>query len=321
MHERARGWVVVTAAVLLVVGCVVGSVMPGSQPPPAAAGWRIVDADPHGAIIFGGRDHEYRGIGRDGVTRWRKRTGQPVVGCMRVCPQAIPSTVDFARSVLWADSVQNMVSVKGTELDLAGRPMRVGGQFTSWHTSADGQHALAVTTVPVQLNSEVRWFDLTTGGWRLSSPVVTVPGPRDRACVSPEGTRAVLLGAAPSLLDRKGYQARVPEIARASGCAYTRSHTVVVEFAAGAGGLYRTRLRALDPRGTVVWRQDFLGLAAVCGDVTSSRLLWVLGGILYQAQVGHDVILRSIPGVVAACFDGEGGLVVVDPAGTTRWLD
>src|SRR5688572_30549295 len=112
MHERARGWVVV-ASVLLAVGC------SAPVPQPRAPGWAIVDADAHGAIIFGGRDNEYRGVGRDGTTVWSTKTGLPVVGCMRVCPDAIPSTSDFARSVLWADSTDNTVSVKGTELDLA----------------------------------------------------------------------------------------------------------------------------------------------------------------------------------------------------------
>jgi hypothetical protein len=138
--------------------------------------------------------------------------------------------------------------------------------------------------------------------------------------VSPDGTRAVLLGEAPSLLDRYGYQVKIPEIASASGCAFTRWHTLVVELAQGAGGLHRSRLRALDPGGEVVWRLDFLGKVAVCGDVGSGRVLWVLAGVLYEAELGRQVTQRSIPGVSAACFDGEGGLIVVDPTGTTRWL-
>ncbi|HZM82980.1 MAG TPA: hypothetical protein VFC19_45265 [Candidatus Limnocylindrales bacterium] len=310
----SRGCFVVTAAVLLVAGCTV------PEPRPPATNWAIIDADAHGAIIFGGPDNEYRGVRRDGTTMWFTKTGPPVVGCMRVCPDAIPSTLDFARSVLWADSAQNMVSVKGTELDLAGHPIRVGGQYTSWQTSADGQHALALTTLAVRLNVEARWFDLTPGGWRLSAPVVTVPGPRDRACVSPDGRRAVLLGQAPSLLERDGYQTKIPEIESASGCAFTRLHTLVVELA-GAGGLNRSRLRALGPAGEVVWRLDFVGRVTVCGDVNSGRVLWVLAGVLYEADVGHEVTQRSIPGVSAACYDGGGGVVVVDPSGGARWLD
>jgi len=311
-----RRCVVGAAIVLLVAGCTV------PDPRARATNWVIVDADAHGAIVFGGRDNEYRGFGRDGTMVWRAKTGPPVVGCMRVCPDAIPSTLDFARSVLWADSTQNMVSVKGTELDLAGHLIRVGGQYTSWQTSADGQHALALTTLPVQLNNEARWFDLTPGGWLLSSPVVTVPGPRDRACVSPDGRRALLLGHGPSLLDRDGYQVKIPEIESASGCAFTRAHGIVVELASTAGGLSRSRLRALNLAGEVIWRLDFVGRIAMCGDVTSGRVLWVLAGVVYEADVGHEVMMqRSIPGVSAACFDGAGGVVVVDPAGNARWLD
>lgn len=314
MHELARRCVV-AAAVLLVAGCA------PPVPRPRAATWAIVDADAHGAIIFGGPDNEYRGVARNGTTVWRVTTGLPVVGCMRTCPDAIPSTLDFARSMLWADSSSNTVSVKGTELDLAGHPIRVGGQYTSWHTSADGQHALALTTLPVRFNNEARWFDLTPGGWRLSAPLVTVPGPRDRACVSPDGKRAMLLGEEPSLLDRVGYQIKIPEMESASGCGFTRRHALVVELATGAGGLIRSRLRALTPLAEVVWRLDFVGRVAICGDVTSGRVLWVLAGVLYEADVGNEMAQRSIPGVSAACFDGEGGVVVVDPAGNTRWLD
>jgi hypothetical protein len=310
-----RRCVVAVAAGLLLAGCMVPA------PPPHATNWAIIDADAHGAIVFGGPDSEYRGVDRNGMTVWRTKTGPPVVGCMRVCPDAIPSTLDFARSVLWADSAQNTVSVKGTELDIAGHVIRVGGQYTSWQTSADGQHALALTTLPVRMNNEARWFDLTPGGWRLSATVMTVPGPRDRACVSPDGRWALLLGASPSLLDRDGYQTKIPEIKRASGCGFTRSHALAVEFIEDAGGLSRSRLLALSPRGEVVWRVDFVGRVKVCGDVTSGRVLWVLAGVLYESDVGHDVSQRSIPGVSTACFDGEGGVVAVDPSGSTRWLD
>jgi hypothetical protein len=315
MHELALRCVAVIAAVLLTAGCT------AQDPQPRAPGWAIVDADAHGAIIFGGRDNEYRGVARDGTTVWSTKTGLPVVGCMRVCPAAIPSTSDFARSVLWADSPQNMVSVKGTELDLGGHVIRVGGQYTSWQTSADGQHALALTTLPALLTNEARWFDLTPGGWRLATPVATVPGPRDRACVSPDGRSAVLLGEAPSLLDRTGYRVKIPEVETASGCAFTRRHAIVVELSTGAGGLTRSRLRALSQAGEVVWRLDFVGKVAVCGDVTSGRVVLLLGGVVYEADVGHDVAQRSVPGVSAACFDGGGGVVVVDPAGGVRWLD
>ena len=318
MHEPARRGFAVAVAVLLAAGYASCSV---SEPQPRVPGWAIVDADAHGAIIFGGRDNEYRGVDRDGTTVWSTKTGLPVVGCMRTCPAAIPSTSDFARSMLWADSTDNTVSVKGTELDLAGHRMRLGGQYTTWQTSANGQHALALTTLPVRLNNEVRWFDLTPGGWRLAGPAVTVPGPRDRACVSPDGRKALLLGDPPSLLDRDGYQVKIPEIASAAGCAFTRFHAIVVELSTGAGGLNRSRLRALSPAGAVIWRLDFVGRAAICGDVTSGRVLWVLAGVLYEMDVRHGVTHRSMPGVSAACFDGEGGLVVVDPAGTARWLD
>ena len=260
-------------------------------------------------------------MSRDGATVWRTRVGAPIVGCMRTCPQALPSTVDLTRTVLWADSPDNTVSVKGAELNLAGHRMRVGGQHTTWQTSADGQHALALTVLPVQENNEARWFDLTPGGWRLSAPVVTVAGPREHACVSPDGRTALLLGAAPSLLDRDGYQTEIAEIENARACAFTRSSAIVVEPVSGTGGLSRSRLRALNPAGAVIWRLDFVGSVAVCGDVTSERVLYVLAGVLYEADVGRDLAQRSIPGVSAACFDGRGSLVVVDPAGTTRWIN
>jgi hypothetical protein len=300
---------------LLVTGCA------GPEPEPRPGGWVIIDADAHGAIIFGRRDSEYRGVSRDGATVWRRRVGPPIVGCMKACPDAIPSTFDLTRTVLWAESPDNTVSVKGAELDLAGHRMRVGGQHTTWQTSADGQHALALTTLPVQGNNEARWFDLTPGGWRLSAPVVTVPGPREHACVSPDGRTALLLGAAPSLLDRDGYQMRITEIENAGACAFTRSSAIVVEPVSGAGGLSRSRLRALSPAGAVIWRLNFIGSAAVCGDVTSDRVLYVLAGVLHEAVVGLDVGQRTIPGVSAACFDGEGALVVVDPTGATYWTD
>lgn len=229
------------------------------------------------------------------------------------------------RRVLTANTAADLVlaTADADEASLVvyrgGAAQRVdsGGWHTSWSSTVDGRHALAVTSVSAGV-SRARWFDRDAGGWRPAGAAFPVAG--TGSCVAPDGERAMLLGQRPQLVDRGGAGIRITGLDTAGTCA----------LAAGGGGIVGelllrmsgplTRLRSFDAAGTVTWSRDLPAEARVTADPTGPRVAYVTGGSLYELDPRTGAPLRTVPDVQAAGYDETGALVVIGADLTVSWL-
>jgi len=354
--QRPHAWRVAALATAALTGmlavAMAGCAGPAVTQSPAdpAPEVLLIDADRSGAILLFFKG--YRGIRRDGTTAWQAEVGpdQPdAVGCLAACPDAIlsgnalaangPGTADpvpqlvlngqrlpvdapasLKRRILTANGPNDFVLAGG---DAAGRgwlQVRRGdaterldlpGPRVAWSLSADSGTALSVQ------GKNALWFERRDGRWRPSGLTVTITG--GGSCVSPDGTLALLLGQRPALLDRAGSLKPVGQLKFASDCAWSAQGFLVAEYGLGGGGL-TTRLELLSAAGEPVWAGSVAGESRVTADPRSARVAYVDGGWLVERDAVSGEELRRVPGVRAARYDGEGGLVVASPGGEVRWL-
>ena len=320
----------------------------------------ILDADRDGAVLLDGARRTYRGVRRDAGVVWEDRSAAgtaAMVTCLATCPDAAvsagieslsspavpdpdpaawiggqlrPLAVALAhkRQILTASGPDDYVLATGDpnggwrlELQGRGRPvtaLAVGGFRTSWQESADGTHALAITIVPGAAGNEARWFSRTAGAWRMTGAMSRVTG--FLACVAPDGSRAVLLGQRPALLDRAGGVLSVTDLVTGGACALGAGGGLIVELAQTGEGTSRSRVRAVDSTGATRWRRDLAHAADVVADPTGSRVGYLADGVLHVLDATTGTELRTIADVTAARYDAAGDLVVADRSGTVRWL-
>jgi hypothetical protein len=220
-----------------------------------------------------------------------------------------------------------------------GLPPRVtvAGYATSWQASADGRWALAVTTVAgdsAPRRAQAQWFSQGPNGWRPSGAAKPVSGAS--SCVSPAGDWAVLVGASPAVLARRGgawpvvtSAAKPPQTAAAtrpvtdlayiSACGLAATGGILAEYAQHAGTGLRSRLRVIDETAATVWRGEELGEAGVTADPTSARVAFVAGGMLHEIDARTGRVLRVIAGVAAGRYDEAGSIVLVRASGEVEW--
>jgi hypothetical protein len=345
------------AACLIVVaaGCAPSPADPPA--PPASDGTHrliIIDLDRYGVILLDSQAKLYRGIRRGHGEVWQLPASAALVSCLGECPNAAlsstvqslnsPSTPDpvpslvvegtpaplaepvfHSRRILWGTSQKDLVlsvgsPVDGWRLTMAQhdgwRDTPVGGANTTWQTSLDERHALAITTVPG--GNEARWFDRDpSAGWRQAGQTMTVKGLR--ACVSPDGQRAVLIGQRPVLLDRAGTQTPIGDLVAGGACAFNGASGLIAELAQGAGGLGRSRVRAFDEAGRVFWSKDLDVAVTLCGAAGSPRAAYVGAGRLIEVDVVSGRELHTQDGLAAACYDETGQLVTVGPDATVDY--
>jgi len=328
-------------------------------PPSQTTSWAvIVDADAHGAIVLDG-DQAYRGVRRDGTTAWRRPAGEQApmaVACAARCPDAVLSgsvrsftKADVAdprprllldgrahplagvtghhRRILTAAGLRDFVAAVGDgdrwrlELHRGDRPptrLPVDGSLPTWQESPDGR--LALLTVTGQgtgaPGGRARWFTHQPGGWRPAGTTVPVAGVD--ACVADDG-RALLLGQSPAILHRDGRLEPVTGLEHAGACALAASGGIVAELAQLQDGRARARLRAFDAGGSVVWRRDLPAEVAVTADPTASRAAYLAEGALQELDLRTGQAPPPLAGVLAARYDGAGGLVTVGLDHTLTW--
>jgi len=347
------------ALLLGAAGCARTAAPDAPAPPPQTTSWAaIVDADAHGAIVLDG-DQGYRGVRRDGTTAWRRPAGEQApmaVACATRCPDAVlsgsvrsftnPDVPDprpgllldgrthplaavggHHRRVLTAAGLRDFVAAVGDgdrwrlELHHGDRPptrVPVEGSLPTWQESPDGR--LALLTVAGQgtgaPGSRARWFTRQPGGWRPAGTTVPVAGVD--ACVADDG-RALLLGQSPAILHRDGRLEPVTDLEHAGACALAASGGIVAELAQLQDGRPQARLRAFDAGGTVVWRRDVPAEVAVTADPTAARAAYLADGALHEIDQRTGQAPPPLPGVLAARYDGAGGLVTVGLDHTLTW--
>ena len=347
------------AALLLgAAGCARTAGPEAPTPPPQAPRWAaIVDADAHGAIVL--QDNAYLGVRRDGTTAWRRPAGERdlmAVACAARCPAAVlsgsvrsftdPAVPDprpgllldgrthplagvggHHRRVLTAAGPRDFVAAVGDgdrwrlELHHGDRPptrVPLRGSLPTWQESPDGRLALLTVTgngtgAPA---ARARWFTRQPGGWRPAGAAIADAGVD--ACVADDG-RALLLGRSPAILHRDGRLAPVTDLRHAGTCALAAAGGVVAELAQRQDGRPQARLRAFDARGAVVWRRDVPAEVAVTADPTAARAAYLAGGALQELDLRGGRAAPPLPGVLAARYDGAGGLVTVGLDHTLTW--
>jgi len=240
----------------------------------------------------------------------------------------LDALVGTKRRILTAESVEEFVLAGGEpagggwiEMHHPGVPVRrlpVGGFDSSWQRSADSRHALVITSVVGDnvSGNEARWLTHTGPGWRPVGAVMRVTGVT--ACVTPDGSRALLLGQRPAVLDRDGNQRSLTDLDSAGACAWARSGGIVAELSAAGDGL-RSRVRVVDDEDAVRWWQDVAGEVSVTADPTGSRVAYQADRVLHEIDTQRGVELRTIPGVQAARYDAHGDLVTIADDGAVRW--
>lgn len=314
----------------------------------------LIDVDPYGAIVLDPRG-QYVGVTREGTVAWRepagaRRFGQ--VSCLARCPDAVlsasldainsvtvadpqpqlvtggqwrslDSVAGHKRRILSATNAENLVLAVGDsapwrlEVHQAGMPVTrtpVDGFNATWNESGNGQHALAITSS--QEGNLAHWFARTDTGWRpdgTPTPVAAV-----QACVAPDGSRALLLGRHPVVIDRQGGQQPWTDLEMAGVCAWGASGGIVAELVRTTSGA-RSRLRAFDAAGVVNWRLDVAEEASVTADPTRSRVATRIGRVLHEIDPASGFELRTITGVLAARYDSRGDLVTVIDTGAVTW--
>jgi len=192
----------------------------------------------------------------------------------------------------------------------------VGGSRTSWASSADGRHALAVTTVATSV-AEARWFDRDPSGWRTTPGSLAVRG--GAACVSPAGDRAMVLGETPAVRDRSGGRQGVTDLDTVGTCAFASTGAIVVSLRQATSGP-DSRVRIIDASGRVTWTADLRQEVRACADPTGARVAYVGGGNLHEFDTRTGAEIRTLPHVRAARYDDAGELVVVGPDLRVTWL-
>jgi hypothetical protein len=236
----------------------------------------------------------------------------------------LDALVGTKRRILAADSVEEFVLAGGEpagggwiEMHQPGTPVRrlpVGGFDSTWHRSADARHALAITSVVG--DNEARWLTRTGHGWQPAGATMRVTGVA--ACVTPDGSRALLVGQRPAVLDRAGNQRSLTDLNSAGACAWARSGGIVAELSATGEGP-RSRLRVVDDKDVVRWRKDVAGEVRVTADPTGSRVAYQADRVLHEIDTQRGVELRTIPGVQAARYDANGDLVTIADDGAVVW--
>jgi hypothetical protein len=231
------------------------------------------------------------------------------------------------RRVLTAAGPQDFVAATGdrrgrwrVELHRGGRQptlLPVDGPPT-WQESPDGSVALLTVAGPAGATApgnQARWFTRQAGGWRPAGATVPVRG--GGACVAGDG-RALLLGQPPAILHRDGRQEPITDLEDAGTCDLAASGGVVAELAQHQDGL-RARVRAVDARGSVLWRRDLPGEVAVTADPTTPLAAYLADATLQEVDLRSGRALPTVPGVLAARYDGAGGLVTVGLDGDLTW--
>jgi hypothetical protein len=239
------------------------------------------------------------------------------------------------RRVLTAAGPRDFVAAVGDgdrwrlELHHGDRPptrLPVDGSQPTWQESPDGRLALLTVTgngtgAPA---ARARWFTRQPGGWHPAGAGVRVAGVD--ACVAGDG-RALLLGRSPAILHRDGRLAPVTDLRHAGTCALAASGGIVAELAQLQGGRPQeaqargalARVRAFDARGAVVWRRDVPAEVAVTADPAASRAAYLAEGTLQQLDLRTGQAAAPRHGVLAARYDGAGGLVTVGLDHTLTW--
>jgi hypothetical protein len=257
-------------------------------------------------------------------------------------PQPLASLPGPRRWVLTARGVDDLVLHTGDgngqwwlEVRHATRVERipVSGPRTSWREDPTGQHGLAVSSAsPKPFNPdtagpastasgpahEVRWFDRDGEGWRPAGTAERVVGAV--ACLDPDGSRALIVGQRPILLDRTGSRAPVTDLERAGTCALTRAGGIVADLTRGTAGS-RSLLRVFDASGTVSWRAETPHAVALAADPTGARVGYVAADSFVEIDPRSGAVLRTTGGVRAAGYDGAGRAVVIQTNLSVTWLD
>jgi hypothetical protein len=139
----------------------------------------------------------------------------------------------------------------------------------------------------------------------------------DGACVAGDGN-ALLLGQPPAILHRDGRQEPITDLQDAGTCDLAASGGIVAELAQHQDGL-RARVRAVDARGSVLWRRDLPGEVAVTADPTTPLAAYLADATLQEVDLRSGRALPTVPGVLAVRYDGAGGLVTVGLDGALTW--
>jgi hypothetical protein len=248
--------------------------------------------------------------------------------------QPLAGVVGHHRRVLTAAGPRDFVAAVGDgdrwrlELHHGDRPptrVPVDGSLPTWQESPDGRLALLTVagTGAGAPDGTARWFTRRPGGWRPAGGPIPEAGVD--ACVADDG-RALLLGRAPAILRRDGRMAPVTDLRHAGTCALAAAGGVVAELAqrdgrprgAQARGAL-ARVRAFDARGAVVWRRDVPAEVAVTADPTAARAAYLAEGTLQRLDLRTGQAPPPLPGVLAARYDGAGGLVTLGAGGDLTW--
>jgi hypothetical protein len=328
--------------------------LPGS---PAAAADRLpwfLAADAQGAVVLDKSSGTMRGFDRTQGRVWEDAQAAEtsvLLTCHGACPDAISSSVlnpkglnappvrltskgrtEFGVSraphvrVLSARSTTDMVIEEG---DAGGRSwlrierpagpatINVADRGYRWAESADGTSALAYPQQVTATNGDVLWFSHGPGGWQHRR--TGKRGDFVTACLTGDGSAAVLAGPQPALLLRDG--ARTPiatGLTNALGCTAGQRATALIGHTIRGRGRH-TVVHGLDARGTVQWTREL----AVEANVTAHPTAPVVGiadgrSFALVNSAGKTVWRRDH--VRNATFTRDGQLVVVTPAGEVQWL-
>jgi hypothetical protein len=274
-----------------------------------------------------------------------------VLTCHGACPDAVSSSIedrkglngppvrltatgrtDFPVSraphvrVLSARSATDLVTEEG---DASGRSwlriVRPSGPVTinvadrgyRWTESADGTSALAYPEQVTATKGDVLWFSHGAGGWQRRR--TDTRGAFVTACLTGDGSAALLAGEHPALLHRGG--ARTPVgtgLSNALDCTAGRRAMALIGRSMRGGG-YVTVVHGLDARGTVRWTRELPVEATVTAHPTADVVGIADGRSFVLVNSAGKTVWRR-DDVRNATFTGDGQLVVVTPAGTVRWL-
>lgn len=274
-----------------------------------------------------------------------------VLVCHGACPDAISSSVlnnkglndppvrltakgraEFPLSraphvrVLSARSVTDAVIEEG---DAGGRSwlrivrprgsttIKVADRGYRWTESADGKSALAYPEQTTAANGDVLWFARGAGGWQWRR--TDKRGTFDTACLTGDGSTAMLAGARPALLHRDG--ARTPAgtgLSNALDCTAGRYATALIGRSLRSQG-HLTVVHGLDARGTVRWKRELPIEANVIAHPTAPVVGIADGRSFVLVNSAGKTVWRR-DHVRNATFTRDGQLVVVTPAGTVQWL-
>jgi hypothetical protein len=327
---------------------------PSSSAPAADPIPWFLAVDVRGAVVLDNSSGTTRGFDRARGRVWedaRVAETSMVLVCNGACPDAISSSVlnkkalndppvrltakgraEFPISraphvrVLSARSAADVVTEEG---DAGGRSwlrivrpkgstkIAVADRGYRWTESADGKSALAYPEQATATNGDVLWFSRGADGWEQRR--TDKRGTFATACLTGDGSAAVLAGAQPALLHRDG--ARTPAgigLSNALDCTAGRLATALIGRSIRGGGQL-TVVHGLDARGVVQWKREL----PIEANVTAHPTAPVVGiadgrSFVLVNSAGKTVWRRDH--VRNATFTRDGQLVVVTPAGTVQWL-